>query len=228
MRDEYFVAECMAGNACRVIDRSTEEVVGLTDRVSGVDADPDADRRRRVGKDRTDRELDRLRRGDSPARARERKHRSVALCFYDRSAVRDSCLSDHVVVPPNDFEPCVAPKRAVRTVESTMSVKTIVTVPSAARLLDKSGRSRWIVCSSCSRETGKVTPHTSSFDFGTDQCTFTSFHSPRSRWSTCVPRTSNVCSGTSMIPRTLAQPTVPSSQASISSQARGIPPKSSI
>lgn len=171
MRDQNLVSERVAGDACRVVDRGTEEVVSFMYRIACVDPDPDADRGRGIGEGGVDRQLNRLRASDGAARAR------------NASIDPSPCVS--TIVPP--YAPVVSlitslcrrmtsshpwsPRRAVSTVESTMSVKTIVTVPSAARLLERSGRSRWIVFSSCSRLTGNVTPQTSSFDLGSDQCT---------------------------------------------------------
>ena len=75
---------------------------------------------------------------------------SVPLRLDDRAPVCRGDVFDHGVVPSEEIEPGVVAEPDVRTVESTMSVKTIVTVPSAASVLERSGCSRWIVRSSSS------------------------------------------------------------------------------
>src|SRR5437588_7048174 len=49
VRNKHLAPDCAAGDACGVVHGRTVEVIGLVQRVSGVDADPHADRRRGLG-----------------------------------------------------------------------------------------------------------------------------------------------------------------------------------
>src|SRR4029450_3941722 len=95
----------MAGATRRIVNRLAEEVVGFLQRVAGVDSDSDADRRRAASECPTDLALDRLRAGDTPSRAREREHRSIALCLDDGAAVLRGGLLDDGVVSAEEVEP---------------------------------------------------------------------------------------------------------------------------
>ncbi len=128
-----------------VVHGVAEEVVGLTDGVAGVNADPDVDRRRCVGEDAADAVLDVLRAGDCAPRTGEREHRTVALGLDDAPTLAVVASSMTELWRRRTSSHAWSPRRLFRTVESTMSVKTIVTVPSAARVPDRSGRSRRIV-----------------------------------------------------------------------------------
>lgn len=108
-----------------------------------------------------------------------------------------------------------------------MSVKTIVTVPSAASDALRSGRCSRTSRSSCSRLTVSSRPSTCSFGIPAERCSWTIFHSPCSRWRTHVARMSVACSCACIVSLAPAQPTLPSSQASISSHSNGKPPDSS-
>src|SRR3954451_8729028 len=99
-------AEGVTRDARRVVNRLAEEMVGLVQRVAGVDSDSDADRRRAVSECSADLALDRLRTCDAPSRARKREHRSVALCLDDGAAMLRGRLRDYDVVSSEEIEPC--------------------------------------------------------------------------------------------------------------------------
>jgi hypothetical protein len=84
-------------------------VVGLVERVTGVNADPDADRRRVVGEGTTELALDCPCLGDRPPCAGEREHGSVALGLDNLAVVCCGGVCDHGVVPSEEIEPgCVS------------------------------------------------------------------------------------------------------------------------
>src|SRR5262249_61966222 len=95
----------MARNARSVVNRRAEETVGLLDRVASVYADPDSYRGRVSAECRRDLALDRLRAGDRPSSARERKHRAVSLRLDDCAAVGCRELTDQRVMAAQHISP---------------------------------------------------------------------------------------------------------------------------
>src|SRR5262249_23561762 len=102
---EYLATERLAGDARRIVDGRTEEIVGFLQRVAGVNADSDADRRRTVGECTSDLSLDRLRARHSPSSTRKGEHRPVALGLDDGSAMIRGGLFDHGVVSEDEVAP---------------------------------------------------------------------------------------------------------------------------
>src|SRR5262245_63898230 len=84
----------MAGDPGGVVDGCAEELLAFAERVTGVDADPNPQRRRYVGVLRGDAALDRFGTRHGPPCAGEREHRSVALSIDDRAVMRRSLLLD--------------------------------------------------------------------------------------------------------------------------------------
>ena len=85
----------------------SEEAVRLLDRIARVNADPDPDRGRVIGKRRRHVALNCLSTCDCASRARKRKHRAVSLCLDDRAAVDCRDVPDERVVASQDLSPRV-------------------------------------------------------------------------------------------------------------------------
>ena len=166
VRHQDFAAEGMAGDARRVMDGRAEEVVGFVKRVAGVDSDPDADRRRDGQRMHRDRALDRC--------AHATARRALGNASIDPSPCVSTTVPPCAAVASSMIAWCRrrrssqawSPRRASKTVESTMSVKTIVTVPSESSALERSGFSRWTARSSSSIVSVNDLPRTSTWGCG--------------------------------------------------------------
>lgn len=83
-----------------------------------------------------------------PDEGSERQQRPVAVRLDHCAPVRFGGLPNRLVMPPHRLHPRLVTESRGEPAESTMSVKTSVTVPSAAALPERSGRSSWTAFSS--------------------------------------------------------------------------------